>query len=227
MTDSTEASQSAFRESTDERAARDAPQGGARVLPLLAVFGALLLAYWLWNPHGEDRTRGPHHAAVGAKLVWSDLEPLVHVDAPLTAQDVAGRVTLLNFWGPWCPPCREEFPKLMTLRDDFARTPEFRLVSVACGASLDEPLAVLKKDTVAYLDWLKLQPPIYSDESVELRQRVAITAKLDGFAYPTSVLLDGEGTIRGVWIGYYEGEEEKIKGTVHELLAAARAKSRS
>lgn len=37
-----------------------------------------------------------------------------------------GRVTLVNFWGSWCPPCREEHPVLMTL----ANNPLFDLVGI-------------------------------------------------------------------------------------------------
>lgn len=30
--------------------------------------------------------------------------------------DYKGRVVLLNFWGSWCPPCREEFTSLVRLQ---------------------------------------------------------------------------------------------------------------
>lgn len=30
--------------------------------------------------------------------------------------DYKGRGVLLNFWGSWCPPCREEFPSLERLQ---------------------------------------------------------------------------------------------------------------
>lgn len=47
-------------------------------------------------------------------------------DPVFDTKNFRGRVTLVNFWGSWCPPCREEHPFLMTL----ANNPLFDLVSI-------------------------------------------------------------------------------------------------
>ncbi len=31
-----------------------------------------------------------------------------------------GKVVLLNFWAPWCPPCREEVPAFIELQEKYA-----------------------------------------------------------------------------------------------------------
>lgn len=31
-----------------------------------------------------------------------------------------GKVVLLNFWAPWCPPCRKEVPAFVELQDKYA-----------------------------------------------------------------------------------------------------------
>lgn len=38
----------------------------------------------------------------------------------LTLESLRGQVVLLNFWGSWCPPCRDEAPDLQELYQDYA-----------------------------------------------------------------------------------------------------------
>jgi thiol-disulfide isomerase/thioredoxin len=49
-----------------------------------------------------------------------------------------GRVLLVNFWATWCEPCREEFPDLVGIRDEFGETADFDFVTV----SLDDPVDI-------------------------------------------------------------------------------------
>ncbi|KAA6204950.1 MAG: DsbE family thiol:disulfide interchange protein [Candidatus Tokpelaia sp.] len=78
-----------------------------------------------------------------------------------------GRVTLVNFWGSWCPPCREEHPFLMSLADN----PAFRLVGVNYKDSSDNakrflgnfgnPFSLIgfDKNGHAAIDWGVYGPP--------------------------------------------------------------------
>lgn len=52
----------------------------------------------------------------------------------------AGRRLLVNFWATWCTPCREEFPDLVRIQEEFGARADFRFVTV----SLDDPTELAK-----------------------------------------------------------------------------------
>lgn len=192
------------------------PQGGGRRMFhwwLLAAVAALFIYVFL-RPAGGDE----HAGAIGASLERVHLAPLTGGRAPVDLQNLQGRVTVINFWGTWCPPCREELPHVVALNDRFRKREPFQLFAVSCGSGYDSDLAELTEETTAFLRQQEFELPTYADP--EAVTRMAVLEILGGttFSYPTTLVLDESGVVRGVWVGYMPGEEREVEALVEKLL---------
>lgn len=154
---------------------------------------------------------GPAHPALGRTI--GEL-PIVSLGDPRAAPPTfAGKVTLLNFWGTWCPPCRRELPGLARLATQLDREPRFQLVAVSCGSGdLDE----LAAETSAFLveHNLPLRPWGFADPLA--RSLFASTYGLD--AFPTTYLLGPDARVRQVWVGYRSRDEAEMAQAVLRLM---------
>ncbi|EIM71803.1 periplasmic protein thiol--disulfide oxidoreductase DsbE [Nitratireductor aquibiodomus RA22] len=87
------------------------------LLPLL-LFLALSAVFLMQLFSGKDTSLVPS-ALIGRSAPQTDLPPLEGMNLPgLSSQAFSGRVTLVNVWGSWCLPCRQEHPLLMQLATD-------------------------------------------------------------------------------------------------------------
>ncbi|HEX5446682.1 MAG TPA: TlpA disulfide reductase family protein [Pirellulales bacterium] len=163
---------------------------------------------------------GRSHPAVGKRLPPVRLTPLTFDGEPVTSAELEGRVAVINFWGTWCPPCRAELPHVAELGQRYAGDDRFRLLAVSCGGgppSEDEP-GDLRGPTAALLDQQGLSLAAYADRAGQTRDRLA-EAGLFEHSYPTTLVVDPQGMVRGVWVGYGPGDERHVEALVAELLA--------
>lgn len=114
-------------------------------------------------------------------------------------QDLRGKVALINFWGTWCAPCRKEFPAIEALARRYRRDREIRILAVSCSGGLRENLPRLKQQTAEFLAQQGTTLPTLADP--EGRSRQAIERAVGFRGYPTTILLNRQGEIRGVWVG--------------------------
>ena len=112
-----------------------------------------------------------------------------------------GKVVLLNFWGPWCPPCRAEVPALEKLQD------AFRDKLVVIGATVFSAEAPVEQ---FYRDYKINYPLIWG--SYDLMDKYGKVS-----VFPTTVIIDRNGliadTVRGA------RSREQFEAMVRPLLA--------
>jgi thiol-disulfide isomerase/thioredoxin len=131
--------------------------------------------------------------------------------ADFTEQDIAGRtislnsyrgeIVMLNFWGPWCQPCRTEVPALEKLQD------EYRGKLVIIGAAVfssDQAVDLFYRD-------FSMNYPVISG-SYDLMDKYGRIS-----AFPTTILIDRKGAIVDGLVG--SGTKEQFEAMLKPLLA--------
>lgn len=141
------------------------------------------------------------HSFAGKQIPELDLKPLLN--APRAASDVVANSNykLVHFWGTWCPPCVQEYPDIIKLQRKYAEDPRVAIVSISCGTKNPESLDELEFDTKMFVQGVGGDLPIYCDPAMYSRIQVANVIGRDGFAYPTTLLLDKQMKIVDAWIG--------------------------
>jgi len=91
-----------------------------------------------------------------------------------------GKVTLVNFWATWCPPCVEEIPSLNNLRKKMKGKP-FELISVNYAEEQQRVEQFLQKVDVDF--------PVLLDETGQ------VSAKWGVLVYPSTFVISPNGKI--------------------------------
>jgi peroxiredoxin len=99
-----------------------------------------------------------------------------------------GRVTLLNFWGTWCPPCRREVPDIEQVHQKFGAS-GLDVIGVAVGESNGD---------AGLRTWCAQNGITYRQALSTPKIQVAYG---DIQEVPVSVLIDKQGRIRYRWEG--------------------------
>ncbi len=104
--------------------------------------------------------------------------------SPLSLASFKGKVVVVNIWGSWCPPCREEQPVLSKLATELKpQGVEFIGIAVREGAATSR--AYTEENDVPY--------PSISDSGGRLL--VGFTSSLPAVAVPTTYVIDRDGRV--------------------------------
>lgn len=182
--------------------------GRLAIIVLVAILIGLAVIYVVMKSAPRGGGMSTTHPWVGQPLPEATLQPMVNAEESIDTAEFADQVTMINFWGPWCPPCVLEFPELLKIRKKFKDQPDFQLVSIAADGQwvpsktgmFHENVEFLKPETQLLLAQYNSDLPIYLDDSGQLRHQLNAISRYSG--YPTTILVGRSGKIEAVWIGF-------------------------
>ena len=149
----------------------------ALLVAALATAGVLLLVRaGTGGTDGRVAVGAPAPAVVGTTLDG----------AAFDLASLRGVPVVINFWGPSCVPCRDEFPLLESKQAEHA-TDGFTVV----GVLTDDPVEPARDFVAEYgADWATVVDP---DKALKAAYRVV--------ARPQTYFVDRSGVIRSIQIG--------------------------
>jgi peroxiredoxin len=121
----------------------------------------------------------------------------------LRLEEYRGQVVLLNFWASWCGPCRQEMPLLDRLHHRYEDT-GFAVLGVNVEGEAAPAQEIVDKTNVTF--------PILIDDG----QKVSEMYNLQ--AMPSTVVIDRDGVVRYIHLGYKPGDEAKYVEVVKKLI---------
>lgn len=184
----------------------------------LILLSALILVYVVIVNRPSSQPGGTSGPAIGRRLDLVELQGLTGGAGDVTLDDLQGKVTLVNFWGTWCPPCLREFPHLVKLMEPLQKRSGFQAYLVSCGEKDDPELGDLRLHTEQFLASTGASLPIWADQNAATRKAMILRLGLEDMSYPTTLILDRTGTIRGFWQGYHRGAPGEMRELIEELL---------
>ena len=167
--------------------------GAAAVLIVL-----IGLAWMVAKAPDAARSMGPDTQAF-----WNATLPDTQ-GQPQSMAQYRGKVVVVNFWAPWCPPCRAEMPGFMALQEKYGKDGV-----VFVGIALDTTEHVQR-----FLAAKPTNYPIYLGEIGG--DELALALGNHANALPYTVIIDRRGEAAGSQVGMLD--EARLEAMLRPLL---------
>jgi thiol-disulfide isomerase/thioredoxin len=120
-----------------------------------------------------------------------------------------GKPLLVNFWATWCGPCREEFPDLVEIDEEYKGRIDFITVSFDFVEDLDTAVP-------AFLGEMKAEMPTYLLVSTDENTLISSISKDWSGALPFTILYSEKGEVTYLHQG--KVGREALKGEIKKAL---------
>ena len=115
----------------------------------------------------------------------------VDLEGNAVTQDVFGdaEITMINFWGTFCPPCIKEMPELQKMQTEYEG--RLQVIGVPLDVDFNDSESAAFKNALKYLEWAEAD-----FKNIEAAGDIAAYAQTV-VGVPTSIFVDSEGNMIG------------------------------
>lgn len=176
---------------------------------LLAVaVSSLLLSFSA--PAQTRRARGLRGKRAAIKPI-AVARAITADELPALLKREGGHPLLVNFWATWCDPCREEFPDLVKIDNEY-RTHGLDSIAI----SLDD-LVELKTGVPRFLSQMKARMPVYLLNVADPEPSINLVDPKWGGALPATFLYDAQGKIVFKHFGRFNAAE--LRAAIERVMS--------
>lgn len=165
----------------------------------------------VFSPPGGGRRRVAALAWLGAVALGfgsaahavdvGQVAPKLGASAPHT------RLVYVDFWASWCGPCRESFPWMNAMQTKYG--PQgLRVVGINVDQKPEDMKAFLKEFPATF--------EVVADPKGEQPKAWGVKGM------PTAYLVDAQGVVRKVHMGFKRAQADDMEASIRELLQPAR-----
>lgn len=141
----------------------------------------------------------------GSRETLPELSGLSLDGSQLSTGQFAGQILVLNVWGSWCVPCREEAPDLAEVSAEGASS-GVQFIGVDTRDNVDAALAFQRRFGISY--------PSFDDDSDVLLELAGVVPVN---AVPSTIVVDVDGDIAARVIGRVDAAT--LRGIIGDLRA--------
>ncbi len=166
---------------------------------LLKVVAPMFADYFLESKEGVTQAEGRRLRAVarrlnlpGKPIQWN----ATNLDGePFDPESIKGKVVLVQFWGTWCIPCREEMPGLIDLYRRY-QSKGFEIVGVnTCVQGDEKPSTVKRFVAETTFGDKKITWPVVLDDGGPEKNHLMMTEYYGITFVPELILIGRDGKV--------------------------------
>ena len=152
----------------------------------------------------------PYGSTVGSRCLPAKLARCGGVEGTYSIEENVGKVTVLNFWGIWCNPCKNELPHFDKVASEMAD----QVTIVAVHSDQGQVYGDLTRDGYIAEHYADSKIIFCQDGAGEMYYNM-VGAK---DYYPYTFVLDANGVITHTFVGSIN--EETLVTAINEAIAA-------
>lgn len=160
---------------------------------------------------GSTQSKSSEYPPLASGLAEAEFELLD--GTTFKVSENKGKVLMLNIWGTWCGPCREEMPHLIEMQEKYG--PQgFEVIGLNIGDGSGTPETIEQIKTFA--EKMKLNYTLARSPNSATILFYQLTKQK---VVPQTLLIDREGHLRGVFIGGGTRVTDSMKETLGKTMS--------